>query len=79
MATKPLQLLSFMFNVIFSISYKLCHEYLKKIVTPFFLVTLLNIPSVSLNIAYADEANYWEQEVNVFNYNIKAIFCSMRN
>ena len=67
MATKPLQLLSFMFNVIFSISYKLCHEYLKKIVTPFFLVTLLNIPSVSLNIAHADEANYWEQEVNVFN------------
>ena len=68
MATKPLQLLSFMLNIVFSINYKLCHEYLKKILIPFFLVLLLNIPSLSLNIAHADEENYWKQNVNVFNF-----------
>ena len=68
MATKPLQLLSIMFNIVFSINYKLCHKYLNKIVTQFFLVLLLNIPILSLNIAHADEENYWKQNVNVFNF-----------
>ena len=67
MATKLLRLLCFMFNICIFINYKHCHKNLKKILTPFFLVTFLNIPILSLNIAHADEENYWKQNVNVFN------------
>ena len=67
MVTKLLQLLCFMFNIFIFINYKTYHKNLKKILTPFFLVTFLNIPILSLNIAHADEENYWKQNVNVFN------------
>ena len=67
MTTYPLKLERFSLNSLFSICYLVSRGYLTKIVTLFFLVILLNITSLSLTIANAEEGDYWTQNVNVFN------------
>ena len=67
MTSNPLKLERFSLNSFFSICSLASRGYLTKIVTLFFLVILLNITSLSLTIANAEEGGYWTQNVNVFN------------
>ena len=67
MTINPLKLQRFTLNNFLSICSLASRGYLTKIVTLFFLVILLNITSLSLTIANAEEEGYWTQNVNVFN------------
>ena len=68
MTSNTLKLERFSLNSFFSIYYLASRRYLTKIVTLFFLVMLVNLTSLMLTIANAEEGDYWTQNVNVFNF-----------
>ena len=67
MTSNPLKLERFSLNSFFSIYYITSRGYLTKAVTLFFVVMLVNLTSLILTIANAEEGDYWTQNVNVFN------------
>jgi len=67
MTSNPLKLEPFSLNSFFSIYYLASRGYLTKVVTLFFVVMLVNLTSLILTIANAEEGDYWTQNVNVFN------------